>query len=385
VRLDRQRRIVGELLDLHASGATQLAEHVLRVDAATYVDPALFAREQRVFRRHPALVALAGDVAGPGDHVAVVVGGVPVAVVRGDDGVLRGFVNICRHRASPVVEGSGRGARRLRCGFHGWLYGLDGALQATPNGEDGFAELDPSCSGLTPLPVAEAHGLVWVRAEGDEAIDPDELLCGMGEEVGEFGFGSYHRDRSWVSEWDCNWKLLVDTFLETYHVPVLHATTVARWFLVRPSAFAPFGPNLRFHSLQKSLLGLRDRPEDEWELLPHGTVEYVLAPGGILSHSVDHVAFYRFVASAVDHTRVELTTYTPEPVADDAGREHYDRTIDLHVRVSGGEDFTQQVKLQRSLASGRHLGSVFGRNEPAAIHFHQTMRALCDAHGGAPR
>jgi phenylpropionate dioxygenase-like ring-hydroxylating dioxygenase large terminal subunit len=376
---ERQRQIVGWLLDAHAEGRTQLADEPLRLPVAEFCDPALFEQEQQtVFRRSPAAVCLSGDIRGPGDHVAVDVGGVPVLVLRGEDGAARAFVNICRHRGSPVVEEAGLRARSFRCRFHGWTYDLEGALIATPYGDDGFDSLDRACLGLVPVPVAEAHGLVFVRGEGDEPIDVDGWLSGMGDEVGEFGFGGYHRFDTWVSEWPCNWKLLVDTFLETYHVFALHADTVARYFLVRPSAFAPFGPNLRFHSLQKSLLDLRDTDPSQWELLPHGTLEYLIAPATVLSHSVDHLAMYRFVPHAADRTTVELTLSTPDPVETEPQRTHFRRTLELHQRVSGDQDFTQQVKIQRSMTSGRMDGVILGRNEPAAIHFHHMLWRLVE-------
>jgi phenylpropionate dioxygenase-like ring-hydroxylating dioxygenase large terminal subunit len=354
MRIERQRQIVGRLLAAHDAGETQLADEPLAVAAADFCDPARFSREQQlVFRRQPNAVCVSSDLAEPGDHVATDVGGVPILVVRGADGGLRAFLNICRHRGSPLVEGSGRQARRFHCGFHGWTY-----------------------LSLVPVAVEEAFGLVFVRAEGNEAIRAERWLCGVGEEVGDFQFGRYHTFDVWNSEWPCNWKLLVDTFLESYHVFALHADTVAKYFLVRPSAFEPFGPHLRFHSLQKSLLELKGTDPAGWELLPHGTVEYLISPSTVLSHSVDHLALYRFVPLAADRSAVEATIYTPWPVETERQASHYRRTLELHQRVSGDQDFTQCAKIQRSLETGRIDQVVFGRNEPAAIHFHRALDAV---------
>jgi phenylpropionate dioxygenase-like ring-hydroxylating dioxygenase large terminal subunit len=377
MRLERQREIVAWLLAAHEAGRTQLADEPLRLPVGEFFDTELFGREQRTaFRGCPAAVCLSSDIAGPGDHLVVDAGGVPVLVVRGEDGAAGAFVNICRHRGSPVVERAGQRARSFRCRFHGWTYDLGGALIATPYGDDGFDGIDRACLGLVAVPVAEAFGLVFVRGEGDDPIDVDGWLCGMGPEVGDFGFGGYRLFDRWTSEWPCNWKLLVDTFLETYHVFALHADTVARYFLVRPSAFLPFGPHLRFHSLQKSLLDLKGTDPLGWELLPHGTVEYLIFPATVLSYSVDHLAVYRFLPAATDRTTVELALYTPAPVETDEQRSHFQRTLELHQRVSGDQDFTQQAKIQRSLASGRAKEVILGRNEPAAIHFHLSLRRL---------
>ena len=380
MRIERQREIVGRLLDLASDDSTLLADDISVNPVSNYVGRQRWEAERDLlFRRRPTVVALSGDLARPGDHVATDAGGVPVLVMRGDDGVLRGFVNICRHRGSPLAApGSGASAGSLRCGFHGWVYDRSGTVIGRPHAAGGFDTLGDRCDALIPRPVAEAHGLVFVRGEGDDPIDSAELLGPLAAELDEFGFGAYHRFDSWVSAWPANWKLLIDTFLENYHVPALHPTTVARYFLVRPSLFDPLGPNLRFHSMQKSILELADTPEDEWELLPHGTVEYLVAPNTILNFSVDHLAVYRFLPTAVDHTRVELTVYTTAPAdeMDDTTRDHYRRTLELHERVSGGEDFAQQVTTHAALASGGATEVVFGRNEPAAIHFHRQLDRL---------
>jgi phenylpropionate dioxygenase-like ring-hydroxylating dioxygenase large terminal subunit len=378
MRLEKQREIVRALFDLADRDTTQLADATLTVPVSDYLSSEVYdAERERLFRTRPVVACLSCDLREPGDYYATESGGVPFVVVRHPDHSLRAYVNICRHRGSPLVpQGPGHIARTLRCGFHGWVYDVDGTVISRPHATGGFDSLDDRCYALIPVPVAEAHGIVFVRPVGADAIDLDDLLCGMGEELEEFGFAGYHRFEHWESEWSGNWKLLADTFLETYHVPTLHPDTVARNFIVRPSACAAFGPNIRFHSLMKSLLSLRGRPETEWELLRHGTVEYFLLPNTVMNYSVDHLAVYRFLPLAPDHTRVLLTLYTPHEVSEESESTHYRRTLDLHQRVSGGQDFTKQEEIQRAISSGALPHVVFGRNEPAAIHFHQALRTL---------
>src|SRR5690606_37129987 len=127
--------------------------------ASWYVDPAHFEAERRgTFARHWLVAALAHEVAGPGDFVASELLDEPVVVVRGHDGVLRAFHNVCRHHAAPVARGAGC-ARALVCGYHGWTYRLDGSLRAAPrtHGIEGF---DRAAMGLVPLPVAVVGPLV---------------------------------------------------------------------------------------------------------------------------------------------------------------------------------------------------------------------------------
>lgn len=377
---ERQRELVGRLLALRSGDTTHLAPHAVLNPAAEYTDPAWFETERdALFRDLPVVVCLAPDVAEPGQWVATESGGVPLLVMRGADGELRAFLNICRHRASQLLaDGCGSGAKKVACGFHGWTYGLDGRLVGRPQSCGGFDEFDRAELGLVSRPVAERSGFVFVRPVGDEAIDLDDFLCGVDVELDEFGFGGYHRFGVWRSQWQSNWKLLIDTFLESYHVPALHSDSVARYYLVKPSMIDTFGPHLRYHSLQRNFAELADLPAEQWDLQSRSTIEYLLAPNTVVSHSVDHLALYRFVPTAADATAVELTMYTPEPVPD-AQRHHYDRTLELHRRVSGGEDFAEQERIQHCLASGQVTHTVFGRNEPGVIHFHQQLRALVGA------
>lgn len=378
MRRETQVELIRELLAHHAAGTTQLADEMLVLPAEVYVSESHWQREQEaLFRRRPVVAGLSGAVASPGDYVSLTAGGVPLVVVRGDDGVLRGFRNVCRHRASSVVSGCGSGASLLRCPFHAWTYRLDGSLLARPQAGEGFAGVDETDLGLVPVPVGEAGGLVFFRAEGDDPVDAAGLVGDAASDLDDFGVGSYLPFDRWESSWPCNWKLLVDTFLESYHVFSLHRTTVGRYYLSQPMTYRGYGPNLRFQTCQKSILDLAEAPEDDWDLLSRATVEYLIAPNTILSHSVDHFAVYQFLPTSVDHTDVTMTLYTPEPVNDDT-RPHYERTLELHQRVGAGEDFPQAVKIQQSLSSGLVNETLVGRHEVALIHFHRALGKLLD-------
>jgi len=376
VRRETQLELIRELLDHNAAGTTQLADDVLVLPAGVYTSESHWqAEREALFRHRPVVACLSGAVESVGDYVSLTVGGVPLVVVRGDDGVLRGFRNVCRHRASSVVSGCGSGAASLRCPFHAWTYRLDGSLLTRPQAGEGFDGTDESELGLVPVPVGEASGLVFVRPEGDDPVDAAGLVGDAAQDLNDFGVGGYVPFDRWESSWPCNWKLLVDTFLESYHVFSLHRTTVGRYYLSQPMTYRGYGPNLRFQTCQKSILELAEAPEDQWDLLSRATVEYLIAPNTILSHSVDHFAVYQFLPTAADHTDVTMNLYTPEPVTD-RSRPHYERTLELHQKVGAGEDFPQAVKIQQSLDSGLVAETLVGRHEVALIHFHQALDKL---------
>src|SRR5918911_1855805 len=138
-------------------------DRALTLPAAAYTDPAVFAWEaEQFFARSWVCAGRAADLPRPGDQAAVAVGGETVLLVRDEQGTLRGFFNVCRHRGHELLERGERSARRaIVCPYHPWRYRPDGRLQATPAR---FGELPPDhpvWAGLEPVAVAEWHGWVF--------------------------------------------------------------------------------------------------------------------------------------------------------------------------------------------------------------------------------
>jgi len=148
-------------------------------------------------------------------------GGEPIVVVRGDDGVLRAFFNVCRHHAAAVVNDAHGTARQFRCPYHGWTYALDGSLKGTPDFTD-VCDFDRSANGLLPLACAVCEPWVFVSARGDVSLER-YLGAALAGQLRSLGLERLH----WVERrqytLDCNWKVFVDNYLDGgYHVPHLH-------------------------------------------------------------------------------------------------------------------------------------------------------------------
>src|SRR5262245_5384017 len=225
--MDRQTQIalLKRLLHHVESGTTCLADAPWHNDVSVYSNPARLALEEQVlFRRHPILMGFASEWTSPGafrtdDHA-----GVPILVVRGRDDRLRAFLNVCRHRGAKVAQGCGS-ARVFSCPYHAWTYDLSGKLRGVPD-ERCFANVRDERSSLVELPLCEKHGLVWVipspQADVATTFDVDPWLGGLGPELASFGFASWQfHDRRLIPE-TMNWKILVDTFHEGYHIGFLH-------------------------------------------------------------------------------------------------------------------------------------------------------------------
>ncbi len=132
------------------------ADAPMKVPASSYRDPQRWQAElEHVFRRSPLVVAMSADVPTPGDYQTVEIAGRSLLTVRGDDGVVRTFLNACRHRGAPVAEDGCGHARRFTCPYHAWVYDRSGALVGVP-GRDAFDDLD--VKGLVELPTHERVG-----------------------------------------------------------------------------------------------------------------------------------------------------------------------------------------------------------------------------------
>ncbi len=200
-------------IDLDIARAWTLPSHV-------YTEPGVFAAErERIFGRSWQVVGHRDQVANAGDYFTTELVGEPLLIVRGADGELRGFYNVCRHRAGPPAEGCG--SRKLfRCRYHGWTYALDGSLISATEveGVEGFR---PEDFALAPVKVEEWFNFIFVNLDADAR----PLRQSLGELPGQakkFHFEGMNRFERRTYEMNCNWKTYVDNYLEGYHLPSVH-------------------------------------------------------------------------------------------------------------------------------------------------------------------
>ncbi|GAB5467378.1 MAG: aromatic ring-hydroxylating dioxygenase subunit alpha [Rhodospirillales bacterium] len=213
--------------------------------ASYYVDPAIYeAERQAVFRSSWQLLGPAAGLENPGAYRAVEVAGWRLFVLRGRDGELRGFHNVCRHRGAPLLAKGEGHCSLLRCPYHLWLYDQKGQLKKAPwFGEDPDFRTDDI--SLKPISVEIWRGLLFVSIAPDQPLS--RQLGDLPAEVADQPLESFAPEREERFVMDCNWKLYTDNFVEGYHVPGIHPTfhrtldfegfeTVARDGLVRMTA-----------------------------------------------------------------------------------------------------------------------------------------------------
>jgi nitrite reductase/ring-hydroxylating ferredoxin subunit len=372
----RQRPTEGQLnlARIIAGGEAPVGEGITTVPASVYVDEARFAAEKAtLFDRLPQVIAPSALLPEPNMAVAHDGFGIPLLLTRDKAGQAHVFWNVCRHRGTRLLEAGGvQRAPRIVCPYHAWCYTADGALAAMPR-PDSFPGLDKSQHHLRALPSREAGGLIWFAREESDFADADALA----PEFDAFGLAGHHLYRSRVHDVASNWKLIMDAFLESYHVQRLHAPTIAKFF----TDGITVGDTIGIH--QRSAVGRTDYlasiDHNDWPALRAViTFAYQLFPATIMIMSPDYVNLMVLMPQSVDRTLVEDFMLIPEPPRTPEEIDHWERSWTLlDEGVFAGEDYRAAALGQNGLASGSLETLTLGTLETGIRRFHdQVERAL---------
>jgi Rieske 2Fe-2S family protein len=307
--------------------------------------------------------------------------------VRGKDGVLRAFLNLCRHRGARLcVEPAGRLGKSVRCVYHGWSYGLDGRLVAAPN----LADLPPGTRerhGLLPVRLTEWLGYAWVNLDG--AAEPLDrtgprraaAVFGSAEKLGRYRMAELHRTHSREYDVAANWKLITENFMECYHCAPLHPelTSVLPQFATgygtmvgddpRGAAFAPgTGYSLSGRAAGPRLPGLRP-DDDQLHAL-------VLFPSAFVVLTPDHVAVYRLRPVSADRTTLVVDTLFPPEHAE---RPDFDPEDTVRLReVTVRQDIGAVERCQLGVRSRAYAGVLVPAEHAILGFYRDLLTALGD-------
>ncbi len=187
-----------------------------------YTDPALEAVEQQlIFERTWQLAGHISQLANPGSYITAAAGNQPVLVVRDDKGALHAYLNVCRHRGSRLLSGSGQCKAAIRCRYHGWTYKMDGSLIGVPEGMAFGEKLDKKSLSLMPVRVEEMCGLVFVNLDTD-AAPLAELVGDLPQRLAPYRLETLTPFAPASGTQPANWKVVADNYVEGYHIPIAH-------------------------------------------------------------------------------------------------------------------------------------------------------------------
>jgi phenylpropionate dioxygenase-like ring-hydroxylating dioxygenase large terminal subunit len=351
------------------------------VPAARYTSPEWFELERgRVFRGPVWLLAgRASRIPEPGDYFTFATGlGGSILVCRNQAGELRAYHNVCLHRGSEIVSGSGR-ARRFRCPYHLWLYDLDGNLRAVQD-ERQFHALDKGRHGLRRVRADTFAGWIWVTLDGRTPPLLD-YVRDFADEFADYGIDGWEvvDEDSWT--FPANWKVIVDAFNEVYHIPQIHPRTVAPFFDLAAALMDTYERHTRMtlpFAFEDAVLTLDPEGGIPVEIPPaldrvrrSADMHYFVFPNVQFNLVPTYATMFAAWPLGLRETRFDYHFLGIGPL-DEARRKYYD-PIAAAFRVALEEDFANFPRIQRGLDSGVLEGMPLNYQEVRIRHFHRVL------------
>lgn len=358
--------VAQRVLDHIAHGTTDVGQEVWREPVANYRSPErLVAEMQQVLRKSPTPFCPSAALPETGSYVAREAAGTPIVAVRGADGKVRAFRNACRHRGMPVASGSGC-SRAFVCRYHGWTYNLDGQLRHIPH-EDGFPGFDKDSHPLAPVGVSERFGLVFVTQDepalGDDSLDGLARLISPDQRL----FASAER------EFEVNWKILLEGFIEGYHIKSTHPESFLPYGFDNLNVIDLFGRHSRVTYPFQRIKKLAKVPPPERRVEGLLTYVYHLFPNVLIAVLSRHTNVVILEPLSIDRTRQITYTLTNGGGDDPEALAEARRDAEFVGTTGAAEDRAVVQAIQRGLASGANDVFTFGRYESAIVHFHRTL------------
>jgi len=355
----------------HIDAGTTDEGDAWREPVQNYLNPIRFTDELKTLRSYPSVFLPSAAIRNPGDHAERTTFGVPLFAVRGRDGKARVFRNSCRHRGMALVEGPGC-AHALVCRYHGWTYKLDGSLSHVPHSE-AFPDLDMSTRGLVEVDSHEVDGLIVIGPLESPTPGADAAMAALTN-------GSPWRDKVLPAERlftvrpalrQMNWKVLIEQFLEGYHIRTTHKNTFYPIQYDDLNVVEAFGPNTRITFPYQNIERLRDRPESTWNVGHRVTYVYHLFPNVMVATFPNQVLVITIDPIDIDHTNVTIYAMVTPEVTERLSTNPDAAAGARDLLNEGGiEDNEMSEGVQKGLYAGANDFVEFGTHESAIGRFH---------------
>jgi choline monooxygenase len=339
------------------------------IPAPWYIDPRVAELERNaVFSKTWQMVGRVEQVEVRGQFFTANVAGEPIVVVRGNDDVLRGFYNVCRHHAAAVVTESCGKTSILHCPYHGWNYGLDGSLKGMPE-FDGVKNFDRHQNGLVPVKVETWETFVFVNLD-PEAAELRDFLGALVKRILPLGVSKLHYFDTRVYEIHCNWKVFVDNYLDGgYHVPHLHkglnSVLDYKEYTIENEDRYCLQSSPMVASSEDAAMGATRKGDRAWYFWQYPNLMINCYEGYMDTNLVLPVD--------VDHCRVIFDFYFAD--VSEAHREYNQQSVEVGARVQD-EDLGICEAVQRGLKSRAYrAGRLSVRREAGEHLFHRLLAA----------
>lgn len=343
--------------------------------ASIFLDKEHFELEQRsIFRRLPVPLMPSARLPEAGTAIAFNGYGIALLVVRDKEGKIRLFYNACQHKGSKLIEDCQvHKVSRFVCPYHSWTYALDGKLLGAARSEL-FEDFDKSEYNLPSLPACEHAGIIWGILNPE--VDPD--WSGMSNDFAldmqhlgvpdAYLYGTKRFDLS------ANWKLVLEPFMESYHVTRLHKDSIGNLFKDMPVIVRKMGPHQRkvAGKIQFKPEMVEDPKENIHKTVTHA---YQVFPNGVLITSPYYISMMVLMPQAPDRTLVDYYMLLPEKPVTEKAQDIARRSYDLVLDVFGNEDFRASQTAHEGLASGGLDKLTYGGMENTIPTYYEQLES----------
>lgn len=364
-------QLIDELLNLREEQQHYLDEAVSYSHVDHYTSQSRFnVEQQQIFSMLPIVVAHHSEVASSGDFVKREIANRSVLVTRDSEGVARVFHNICRHRGTRLVDESQGCKHRFTCPYHAWTYSNQGDLISAPHLESGFPDLDKATYGLKEIRSVERFGFIWMMLSDDTDVDIDAYFEPIAQDASALGLDDLAIAADQSSVHQCNWKILVEGGIESYHFKVAHRKTIGPYFEDNLSTYQMLGSHMRSVLMRSSMHTLNSSDRSTWRLRDHANIIYTFFPLTQLLVQQDHVVWINSNPIGPDQTELRLVTLAPKSKLNEEAywaKNHAITTTTL------AEDFAIGESIQSGLSSGANQVLTFGRFEGALKTFNDLV------------
>lgn len=370
--------------DISAPRTTTLSAEESHSSVERYTDPQRFDREvEAIFKTQPIAYLHATELEGPNSFKTMSTHLGNVIFTRDDDGKAHAFFNACRHRGAKVATEDSGCNKRLTCPYHAWSYSTKGDLLIIPDGGESFPNVDKSKMGLKEIPCTERFGFIWLCPQAATPADADQVLSDH--------LGSAAADMDWLNidklhvfqrtrkRWNCNWKIVSEGGLETYHFKFAHKDTIGPYFLNNSCVYDQLDDHARVTMTTGAIKGLDDIPQDQWNVRDVAHIVYGFTPQTTLLVQKEHIDWIRMIPVSVDQTDIEIVTLIPKQASQltEEEQQHWQRNMDISL-VTLDEDFVLGEAIQSNMLSGANEHLTFGRNESALRNFNDWVDRQCN-------
>ena len=367
------------LLAHNLNGTTDQANEIMVKPIADYIDNEIISSEvNKIFYDHPVPIALSAEFKENNSYKATKVIDTPLLITRGEDGVVRTFINICKHRGAPVCpEGTGKKSK-FNCTYHGWMYNNTGNLVNIFK-SDTFGDIDKSKIKLTELFCEERSGFIWACLNPDIKYDLNKWMNGFDAELDDIDLENWHLFKS-IKINGPMWKICWDGYTDGYHHHMVHPETVGKNTIVNLIAHDTYGPHQRFAFGLKNIDELSDIEEKDWEPENHLRLIHSVFPNSSISAIQNEHCLVSIIFPSPDLQETVTTQYIlclKEPKTKEEIKKA-EEFAELSRAAIIDEDYPINFKIQESIHSKANTEFLFGKNEPIQQHYHNWIEKLCN-------